>query len=83
MNTEPSRFQDGFVQALLTPHDAPPEQLRALVAQPGFCVCRNTFLKGCIDTLQANYPPGNARLPLYRIDFPDFLRDFAPAARWA
>ena len=56
MNTELSRFQDGFVQALLAPHDAAPEHLRALVDQPGFAVYRNTVLKGCVDALQANYP---------------------------
>ena len=56
MSTELSRFQDGFVQALLAPHDAAPEHLRALVDQPGFAVYRNTVLKGCVDALQANYP---------------------------
>ena len=103
MNTELSRFQDGFVQALLAPHDEAPDHLRALVEQPGFAVYRNTVLKGCIDALQANYPavlrlvgeewfravaalhvrarpPGDARLLLYGLDFPDFLRDFPPAA---
>ena len=103
MNTELSRFQDGFVQALLAPHDEAPDHLRALVEQPGFAVYRNTVLKGCIDALQANYPavlrlvgeewfravaalhvrarpPGDARLLLYGMDFPDFLRDFPPAA---
>ena len=29
---------------------------RALAAQPGFAVYRNTVTKGCIDALQANYP---------------------------
>ena len=103
MNTELSRFQDGFVQALLAPHDEAPDHLRALVDQPGFAVYRNTVLKGCIDALQANYPavrrlvgeewfravaalhvrarpPADARLLLYGLDFPDFLRDFPPAA---
>ena len=56
MSTELSRFQDGFVQALLAPHDEAPDDLRALVGQPGFAVYRNTVLKGCIDALQANYP---------------------------
>ena len=103
MSTELSRFQDGFVQALLAPHDEAPDHLRALVDQPGFAVYRNTVLKGCIDALQANYPavlrlvgeewfravaalhvrarpPADARLLLYGLDFPDFLRDFPPAA---
>ena len=103
MNTELSRFQDGFVQALMAPHDPAPEHLSALIEQPGFAVYRNTVLKGCIDALQANYPavlrlvgeewfravaalhvrahpPGDARLLLYGLDFPGFLRDFAPAA---
>lgn len=55
-------FQDGFAAALIVPglpvdgaFDAPPE-IACLVAQPGFAVYRNTVLKGCIDTLQANYP---------------------------
>ena len=59
MNTELSqlsRFQDDFVQALLAPPDKAPNQLHALVGQPGFAVYRNTVLKGCIDALQANYP---------------------------
>jgi len=56
MTSELSRFQDGFVQALLAPHDDMPVHLRALVDQPGFSVYRNTVLKGCIDALQANYP---------------------------
>ena len=56
MSTELSRFQDGVVQALLAPHDAAPDHLRALTDQPGFAVYRNTVLKGCIDALQANFP---------------------------
>ena len=103
MNSELADFQDAFVQALLAPHDDVPDQLRALVDQPGFAVYRNTVLKGCIDALQANFPavlrlvgeewfraaaalhvrarpPGDTRLLLYGMDFPDFLRDFAPAA---
>jgi len=56
MNTALSRFQDGFVQAILHPHGDVPDDLRALVRQPGFAVYRNTVLKGCIDSLQANYP---------------------------
>ena len=103
MNSELADFQDGFVRALLAPHEEVPDNLRALVEQPGFAVYRNTVLKGCIDALQANYPavlrlvgeewfraaaalhvraqpPGDARLLLYGMDFPDFLRDFEPAA---
>ncbi len=53
------RFQDGFADALLAINartdDLPPEIAR-LVAQPGFAVYRNTVMKGCIDSLQANYP---------------------------
>ena len=103
MNSERSHFQDGFVQALLAPDAEVPHHLRALVDQPGFCVYRNTVMKGCIDALQANYPailrlvgedwfraaaalhvraqpPGDTRLLLYGVDFPEFLRGFAPAA---
>ncbi|CAN5500556.1 DNA-binding domain-containing protein [soil metagenome] len=56
MNTELSRFQDGFVQALWAAPDAVLPPLRALAEQPGFAVYRNTVIKGCIDALQANYP---------------------------
>ncbi len=103
MNTDLSRFQDGFVHALWASPDAVPDDLRVLADQPGFVVYRNTVLKGCIDALQANYPavlrlvgedwfraaaavhvhagpPNDTRLLLYGLDFPDFLRDFAPAA---
>ncbi len=105
MSTALARFQDDFVQALLAPPDAGPDDLCALARQSGFAVYRNTVLKGCIDALQANYPavlrlvgeewfravaalhvraqpPSDARLLLYGADFPDFLRDFAPAADW-
>lgn len=55
-----SRFQDGFVQALLAPDPATapglPAEIAALARQPGFAVYRNTVIKGCIDALQANYP---------------------------
>ncbi len=54
-----SVFQNGVSAALLA--DASPATtptwLAALEAQPGFAVYRNTVLKGCIDALQANYPP--------------------------
>ena len=56
MTSELSRFQNGFVQALLAPHDNTPHFLHALIEQPGFSVYRNTVMKGCIDALQANYP---------------------------
>lgn len=45
-------FQERFAHALLDPSAAPP----ALSGQPGFSVYRNTVIKGCIDTLQANFP---------------------------
>lgn len=51
-------FQNGFAQALLAPNlsaSATP-QIAALAAQPGFAVYRNTVMKGCVDSLQANYP---------------------------
>lgn len=54
-------FQDHFAAALL---DAAPlmssvedqSVLAALTSQRGFAVYRNTVMKGCIDTLHANYP---------------------------
>ncbi len=52
------QFQDDLARALLDPAaDASlPDDLAALVRQPGFAVYRNTTMKGCIDALQANYP---------------------------
>ena len=56
MNTL-ATFQKDFARALMAPHDsAAPESMRALTAQPGFAVYRNTIMKACIDTLRANYP---------------------------
>jgi hypothetical protein len=51
-------FQDRFARALIdrAPSADPDSALGRLVAQPGFAVYRNTVHKGCIDTLQANYP---------------------------
>lgn len=51
-------FQRAFAHALLAvdPLDDCPPQLRALFAQPGFAVYRNTVTKGCVDALRANYP---------------------------
>ncbi|HTN50414.1 MAG TPA: DNA-binding domain-containing protein [Burkholderiaceae bacterium] len=51
-------YQDAFAAALLADDPAAdaPEELRSLLAQPGFAVYRNTVLKGCIDALQANFP---------------------------
>lgn len=47
-------FQRDFAAALL---DAPTSAAgRALAAQPGFAVYRNTVLRGCVDALAANYP---------------------------
>jgi hypothetical protein len=45
-------FQDGFVQAMRG-EDGP---LRAVAGQPGFAVYRNTWLKACIDAIEANFP---------------------------
>ena len=48
-----SRFQDNFVRALMVqqaPTAAP------WLRQPAFAVYRNTVMKGCIDSLEANYP---------------------------
>lgn len=51
-------FQDSFSQALLDSNVSSSKQtaLQPLIEQPAFAVYRNTVLKGCIDTLQANYP---------------------------
>jgi hypothetical protein len=53
------RFQNAFAQALMAPHSCNGSEsgtIGTLAAQPGFAVYRNTVMKGCIDTLQANYP---------------------------
>jgi len=47
-------FQREFAAALLG--EAISATGRALAAQPGFAVYRNTVLRGCIDALAANYP---------------------------
>jgi hypothetical protein len=47
-------FQRDFAAALLG--EATSEAGRALAAQPGFAVYRNTVLRGCIDALAANFP---------------------------
>lgn len=47
-------YQAAFFAALW--QDPPPDASRALSAQPGFAVYRNTVMKGCIDALAANYP---------------------------
>lgn len=49
-------FQDAFSQALLAGSTHASSTLRRLIEQPAFAVYRNTVLRGCIDTLQANYP---------------------------
>lgn len=50
-------FQDAFAAALMATGPVDPDDVvKALVAQPGFAVYRNTVLAGCIDALQANYP---------------------------
>jgi len=52
-------FQDAFADALLSDpvrSDRYAPALASIAAQPGFAVYRNTVLKGCIDTLEANFP---------------------------
>jgi hypothetical protein len=53
--TDRAGFQDDFIRAL---YGAQPcrADVAAMVSQPGFTVYRNTIIKGCIDTLTANYP---------------------------
>ena len=53
------RFQDDFAHALLAIDEAAPPTVAALVGQPAFAVYRNTVVKACIDSLQANYPAVN------------------------
>lgn len=49
-------FHDEFMAALLAdPGDAGPAPCH-LSGQPGFAIYRNTVRKGCIDTLEANFP---------------------------
>lgn len=50
------QFQQQFARALLAPDATESPTLRALTTQPAFAVYRNTVMKGCIDTLQANFP---------------------------
>ena len=52
MNHTLAGFQDGFVQAMRG-EDGP---LRAIAEQPGFAVYRNTWMKACIDAIEANFP---------------------------
>ena len=50
-------FQSQFAAALLVPPPASgTSNMRAIAAQPGFAVYRNTVMKGCVDALKANYP---------------------------
>jgi hypothetical protein len=52
MNHTLAGFQDGFVQAMRG-EDGP---MRAIASQPGFAVYRNTWMKACIDAIEANFP---------------------------
>lgn len=51
-------FQRDFARALLSedPEALDAGPLRALFAQPGFAVYRNTVASGCVDALRAAYP---------------------------
>jgi len=52
-----SRFQDAFASALFADSKSEADlQMADLVVQPAFAVYRNTVMKACIDTLEANYP---------------------------
>ena len=55
MSAPLKQFQDDFIRALYDEADAIPH-LASLSGQPGFAVYRNTVVKGCIDTLAANFP---------------------------
>lgn len=52
MNRTLAGFQDGFVQAMRG-EDGP---MQAIASQPGFAVYRNTWMKACIDAIEANFP---------------------------
>jgi hypothetical protein len=51
-------FQTAFARALLAgPEEATTHALvQKLAAQPAFAVYRNTFMKACVDALEANFP---------------------------
>jgi len=51
-----SEFVAVFAAALFAPEHDPDGRLAALTSQPAFAVYRNTVMKGCIDTLEANFP---------------------------
>lgn len=51
-----ARFQDEFARALLSHDGSSSPAMTALIMQPAFAVYRNTVMKACIDSLQANYP---------------------------
>jgi len=51
-----TEFMAAFAAALFAPDDEPDACLAALTTQPAFAVYRNTVMKGCIDTLEANFP---------------------------
>lgn len=55
MSASLKQFQNDFIRALYGEGDASPH-LEELSAQPGFAIYRNTVIKGCIDTLAANFP---------------------------
>lgn len=52
MNASLAGFQDQFIDMMRGESSAMP----ALSAQPGFAIYRNTWLKACIDALEANFP---------------------------
>jgi len=56
MNAPRERFHQAFAEALFAPPERMPAAMRALASQPAFAVYRNTVMKACIDTLQANFP---------------------------
>lgn len=58
MSTAPApSFERDFAAALLADAgSSAPAAMAALQAQAGFCIYRNTVLKGCIDALRANFP---------------------------
>ncbi|MEO7242310.1 MAG: DNA-binding domain-containing protein [Variovorax sp.] len=53
---ELAQFQSAFAAALFERQADAVGPLAELTAQPAFAVYRNTVMKGCLDTLEANFP---------------------------
>ncbi|MBB3176204.1 DNA-binding domain-containing protein [Variovorax sp. Sphag1AA] len=56
MTSAHTQFQSAFATALYAGGGIADPAVQALVAQPAFAVYRNTVMKGCVDSLEANFP---------------------------